>query len=87
MEDKLFTDEIENEEEDEVLPQDKIPTHIIMTCSDRTWGNFLLYLLYKVFRIWYTSVWFYFLPFVAMICSYAVPYYSCRQPGAECTSS
>ena len=70
--------EAEIEEEDEVPPEDKIPTHIIMTTSDRTWGNFILYLLYKVFRIFYTSVWSYFLPFVAMIRSYAVPYYACR---------
>ena len=63
---------------------ERIPTHIRVQFSDRTWGNMLLYLLYKVFRIFYTSVWFYFLPFVAMICSYAVPYYACQQPGADC---
>ena len=67
----------EEDDPDKIEEHERIPTHIRVQFSDRTLGNKLLYLLYKVFRILYTSVWFYFLPFVAMICSYAVPYYAC----------
>ena len=38
-------------------------------------GMMLLKCLYKVFRVIYVSVWFYFLPFLALLGSYIVPYY------------
>ena len=43
--------------------------------SERTWGNKILYLIYKLFRIMLVSFWFYFVPFVAMFASYAIPAY------------
>jgi hypothetical protein len=43
--------------------------------KDLPLGMLLLKCIYKVFRVIYTSVWFYFLPFLALLGSYIVPYY------------
>ena len=53
----------------------KLPTHIKVEWSERTWGNKILYLIYKLFRILLVSFWFYFVPFVAMFASYVIPAY------------
>jgi len=42
--------------------------------SERTTFNKVLRLIYKLIRTIYVSVWFYFLPFIALIGSYVVPY-------------
>lgn len=42
--------------------------------SERSLCNKLLRLVYLVIRAIYVSVWFYFLPFIALIGSYVVPY-------------
>ena len=38
-------------------------------------GMMMLKSIYKALRILYLSVWFYFLPFLALLGSYIVPYY------------
>ena len=43
--------------------------------KDRTWDNKILYIVYKMLRIVLVSVWFYFVPFVAMFASYVIPAY------------
>ena len=52
-----------------------LPTHVKVEYSERTWGNKILYLIYKVFRLLLVSFWFYFVPFVAMFASYVIPAY------------
>ena len=39
----------------------------------RTWGNKMLYGVYRLLKCLYTSVWFYFMPYATIICSYAIP--------------
>ena len=42
---------------------------------DRTYFHMLLRGVYKILRIIQITVWFYFMPFLALIGSYIVPYY------------
>jgi hypothetical protein len=52
----------------------KIPTHIkISFWKDRSCMNKFLYIVYKVIRCFYVSMWFYFLPFVVVFASYLIP--------------
>ena len=53
----------------------RLPTHVRVEFKDRTWGNKILYVVYKIFRTVLVSVWFYFVPFVAMFASYVIPAY------------
>ena len=39
------------------------------------WAGFVLRAIYKIMRVFQVSVWFYFLPFLALLGSYFVPYY------------
>lgn len=41
--------------------------------SDRTWINGILYVLYRVLRIFYVSTFYYFLPFSSIIMSTLIP--------------
>ena len=73
---------IHSEAEEELLEEEEhgedsciLPTHVKVGYSERTWGNKILYLIYKLFRIMLVSFWFYFVPFVAMFASYAIPAY------------
>ena len=53
---------------------DRIPKHIYIDFwKDRAWYNKICYLIYKLFRIVIVSVWYYFIPFVAMVASFIVP--------------
>ena len=67
-------EELEEEEESGERSV-KLPTHIKVDFKERTWGNKILYLIYKLFRILLVSFWFYFVPFVAMFASYVIPAY------------
>lgn len=49
--------------------------YIYIPFFERSPCNMLLRCLYLVYRTIYVSIWFYFLPFIALIGSYAVPYY------------
>jgi len=48
----------------------QIPTYIRVDFRSRTRCNKLLYLLYKLFRIFYVTFWFYFMPFSVIFFSY-----------------
>ena len=52
-----------------------LPTHVRVEYKTRTIGNQILFLIYKMLRIIMVSVWFYFVPFVAMFASYVIPAY------------
>ena len=53
----------------------ELPTHIRADWSSRSCSNKFLYSVYKVFRFFFVTIWFYFVPFFAMICSYIVPWF------------
>ena len=48
--------------------------YIWISFLDRTFLHKLMRLVYKLFRAFYVSVWFYFLPFLTLLGSYFVPY-------------
>ena len=51
-----------------------MPKHIYITFwGDRNWYNKLFFLIYKAFRLFIVSVWYYFIPFIAMISSFLIP--------------
>ena len=61
-------------EELEELKKTPLPTHIrINFWKDRSFFNKILYVLYKLLRIFFVFLWYYFFPFVAMMSSYIVP--------------
>ena len=47
---------------------------IFLSFTDRTLDNKFFRIIYKMYRIFYVSVWFYFLPFIALLGSYYLPY-------------
>ena len=51
-----------------------IPKHIyIRFWTDRLWYNKIGLIMYRLCRLIIVSVWFYFIPFVAMIASFVIP--------------
>lgn len=62
-----------NATEDDTYPGCKVIMKI--NYKDRTTGQKVMRGIYKFFRILQISVWFYFLPFVALLSSYLFPYY------------
>ena len=54
---------IENEKPTIFIPYEK---------RDNTWK--FLYIVYKILRVIEVAVWFYFVPFIALIGSYGIPY-------------
>jgi len=48
--------------------------YIWISFMERPFLHKLMRLAYKVFRAFYVSVWFYFLPFLTLLGSYIVPY-------------
>ena len=53
----------------------ELPNFIFISFWDRSFGNMILFLVYKLFRISFVTFWFYFIPFFAMILSYLVPWF------------
>ena len=49
------------------------PTNIRINFFDRHWENKVFFCVYKFFRIFHVTVWFYFFPFLALMTTYAVP--------------
>ena len=45
--------------------------------------NNLLYIVYKLMRIFYVSLWFYTLPFIALIAMYTPPFLASLQQNEE----
>ena len=52
----------------------EMPTHIRISFSERKLLNKVLYLIYKIFRVFFTAIWFYFAPILALTASYTIPY-------------
>ena len=71
--DSESSEEDTSEEEEEEL-EGKMPTHIRIEFSERSTGNKILYLGYRVARFFFITIWFYFAPFLAMFASYIIPY-------------
>lgn len=51
----------------------KRPTHIRINFFERHWENKVFYMIYKFWRIFHVTIWFYFFPFLALLITYAVP--------------
>ena len=49
------------------------PKSYYISFLDRSFLNKILWFIYKAYRSFYVSVWFYFLPFVCIIASYTLP--------------
>lgn len=47
--------------------------YIYISFWDRPFWNKVLWLIYKIYRGLYVSCWFYFLPFLSVLGSYAIP--------------
>jgi hypothetical protein len=70
--------ELRNEREQAnpgVVADKEEPTYIYTDFASRTFIHKIERIIYLVFRTFYVSIWFYFLPFLAMIGSYFVPYF------------
>lgn len=52
---------------------DFLPKHVYVDFWRRKWHNKLLYLIYTLFRLIIVSVWYYFVPFVALLANFVVP--------------
>lgn len=66
----------ESEDLPEIEAEQKVvlPTHIYINFwYDRSFFNKILFVYYKSSRILFVSVWYYFLPFIALMSSYIVP--------------
>ena len=59
---------------------DDTVAYIHISFWQRSFANKLLWLVYKAFRVFYVSVWFYFLPFVVIMGSYLIPLYMTKKP-------
>ena len=62
---------------DDTLPQDGNNAQLLMKINfiQQGPGFLIMRLIYKFFRVIQISVWFYFLPFMALLGSYIVPFY------------
>jgi hypothetical protein len=59
--------------EDKILCEDGILRTRQVLLSERTWGNFLCYGVYRIYKVFYATIYFYFIPYLAIIGSFAVP--------------
>ena len=57
---------------------DDIPRYILLEWNHRArWtGNRCLWLFYKAMRKLFVTVWFYYIPFVALALNFVVPYFA-----------
>ena len=53
----------------------RIPKHVYIRGSDRSWHNKILKFINRILRILIVSIWFYFVPFIALIANFIVPQY------------
>ena len=49
--------------------------YIFVGFKDRSCGNKFLAIVYRFYRVCYTALWYYFLPFAALLGSFFVPYF------------
>ena len=63
---------VEKENEKDIIHN--IPKHIyIHWWKDRRLDNFFLSVIYRFIRMFVVSIWFYFVPFIAVIASFLIP--------------
>jgi len=67
--------DIGEHEREEISSRLNIPTHIHQDFKKRSCFGMFGMSIYRVYRIFYVAVWFYFLPFLSLLGSYYVPYY------------
>jgi hypothetical protein len=51
----------------------KRPESIRINFSDRAFENQVYYLVYRAFRVFHVTIWFYFFPFLALLATYYFP--------------
>ena len=54
--------------------ENAIPTYVMQSWKQRKCGNKCLWSLYRIMRIFFVSIWFFFIPFVALTYNFIVPY-------------
>ena len=65
----------EEEDENELRPMEGEPDYIYIDYrTGRTCGNKVARGVYVFLRMFFASIWFYFIPFVSIYLSYAIPY-------------
>ena len=57
----------------------KRPDKIHIKFEDRHWENKILYFVYRVWRLFHVSCWFYFFPFTVLIFTYGWPLFMLQQ--------
>lgn len=60
-------------EKSEVKDEDGLLKPLRVSYNSRSWPNRFLFVVYKLIRIYYVSLYYYFLPFSAIIISTLVP--------------
>jgi len=56
----------------------KRPETVHIAFLDRHYENAFFYFVYKLWRLFHVSLWFYFFPFIVLIVTYAWPQYMLR---------
>lgn len=62
-------------EEEKLRNAGLVPTYIYQPFYTRSPQNMIGMSIYRVLRVLYVSVWFYFLPFLTLLGSYYVPFW------------
>ena len=52
-----------------------VPKHMFIRGCDRSWHNKVLKFINTIMRMLIVSIWFYFVPFIALIANFIVPQY------------
>ena len=60
----------ENRDEESNLEERQL---IRVSFKSRTWGNMALRVVYKIYRVFFVSLYFYFIPFYALVLSFMLP--------------
>lgn len=77
VEHKLTKDQLDiaDNEDENLRKAGLVPTYIYQPFYTRSPQNMIGMSIYRVLRVLYVSVWFYFLPFLTLLGSYYVPYW------------
>ena len=72
----MFGNRTEAQEAEKLSPlkeQSSIPLYSRVMWQKRTCGNKCLYSIYRIFRMLFVSVWFYYAPFIALLLNFMAP--------------
>ena len=53
--------------------ENAIPPYVKFEWVQRTLGNKIVYSLYRLLKVFFVSVWFYYAPFLALLFNFIVP--------------